>query len=568
MKNKLFLAALVVLTLIGCEKPQSEMILDGANVQVATLTGKVTYNPGGSNGKTIAADSVEVRAIVANSQYSAGAQGMKQFPAVRTDKNGFYSISIPVGQVTISGVRVEVVPFQGEYTDPNSGVKQTVFYTSDQLPATGLALNAGDVRNVDIEMKPELTFRDYTSSVQISGIVSVDAGLQKVASGYEKAVKPYANGILKVKGIYIVDGSSVERELEDVTTNESGEYTFAVPAGSVAASVTISTVRFDGEYTREVNGEYRTTSVYYRVAQHAISFKASDVEKRNENFTVSAYDEAPDLGKEYVIKRISATIKTIGEKYNDINSGEEEFEKYEMTDAFLPFNVRLILSCPDFDAANPSHPLAGNKLIFTKQASEQNGVVTLHSVPVYNVWEGYDINVRIEAEDLMKPMTHYYFKFSGFDKNAYHSRTWADWHKSGDLLEPLSASFWKNCWPSGMRAQELEGYYHLPYAVSEDIPANTLHYYGEYDVTNPAVLRFEPRDPKLIKGVWSNVNYNTRNDKDDITGSYVPFEVPDDAVDADNVPLINVTTNSKVLIHDKYQAACRSYWKSRFPSLN
>jgi len=573
MKKTLFLAAFALLALVACDKnEQSSLVLDGTDVQTATITGQVTYNPGGVDAKRVPADSVEVRVLVANSEYSAGVAGDKQFGPVFTDSLGMYNVLIPVGGKTLNAanVKVQVMPTQREYTNPNDGVKQKVFYTSDKVAIPG-NLSAGDVIRKDVEMKPQLeALSDYTSSVKISGMVTVDAGIQKVAAGYEKAVKPYANSILKVKAIYDADGNGIlddePIDLKDITTDAEGKYEFEVPAGDAAANVEISTVRFDGEYTKEVLGEYKTITVYYQATTFPITFTATDVEKRNQNFTVTAFDETADLGKEYTIKKIKAVVKTYGEVYDEESTAMEEVKQYKWDEVYLPFNAKITLTCPDFDAANPGSQLVGNELIFTATAATKDGAIVLNNIQVYNAWEGYDIVATINVEDLLQPFKHIYYEYDGFNNAAFKRQTWQDWHSKKDLAEPLSAAFWSSCWYNEQKTQNLEGYYSLLASVTETISATTLKYYSEYEFVTDAVMNFNVRDPKTIMGVWNNPAYNTRNEKDD-DGNYTPFVVTDKAVDKNSEMLIDLTTDINVLQHDKYQAACLLNWRSMFPYL-
>ena len=557
MKKKLFLAALVALTLIGCEQKQSEMVLDGS-VKTATITGKVTWNP---NGQLIAADSVEVRAVVPNNEYSAGAAGLKQFAAVRTDKDGNYTIELPVGQITINNVQVEAVPFLADYTDPATGATQQVYYKSELL-AVG-ALKAGDVRDVPISVKPVLTLNN-AAKVKISGIVTYDAGIYEVAGGYEKAYKPYANKALKVKGVYTVDGNPFDLELEDVNTNAEGAYELEVPASDVLATITLTTARFDAEFTEiTATGDIKKKTVYYATTQHNVNVVALDVEKRNENFTILAYDETPDMTKNLNLKKVSLVVKTLGEEYDEELAGNEELEKYKLGDVFLPFKVRVAFSSPHYDASHANSPIKDNELIFNATASTKDGLIELTDVKLYSAWEGYNIKITVSVEDLLQAMPHAYYEFSGFGKAAYHTKTWADWHKDSDASQPMSAAFWSRCWPSEKKTQQVEGYYHLAADYSETALDADIHYYGEYKFNNDVVLDFVPRDPKLMMGLWSNINYNTRNDKND-AGLYAPFEVQDDAADLDEVLLKTKTTNTQILRHDKYQGVCRADWQARF----
>ena len=569
MKKKLFLAALVALTLIGCEQKQSEMQLSGDGIKKATITGQVTYPD--SEGKMLAKDSVQVRALVANSQYSAGAEGLRQFGPVYTDAKGFYTLEIPVGQNTIAGTQVEVVPFQGEYTDPNSGETITVFYVSGLQPAG--ALNAGDVKTVNLEAMPELTFKDYQSVVTISGIVTVDAGYQKTSSGYEKAFKPYVN-TLKVKGHYFIDGAWKDRDFEDVKTDKDGKYSFDVPAGTTAANVDISTVRFDGTYTKEINGEYVELPVYYNDASINVNFDITNKDERNHDFTVVGYEEAEDLSKNYKINKIVAVVKTLGEVVDEESTADEEVNRYKMGDAFLPFKVRVTLTCPAYDAdpANAGSQLIGNEIIFDKVASTTDGKVILENVYVYSAWKNnssYDICVKVQVADLDQAMPHYYYEFTGFAGAIYHTKTWAEWHKDSDVNEPMSQAFWTRCWPSTKKTQQIEGYYQQTATTTEYIPFATIQHYGEYELSSETVLRFEPREPKTIMGMWNNSAYNTRNKKDE-NGNYTALTVSDEVTDKDDVKFVDKVTSLYDVRrrHDAYQGACRSYWTSRFPALN
>ncbi len=558
MKKSLFLTAFALFALVACDKnEQSSLVLDGVDVKTATVTGQVTYNPGGADAKKIAADSVEVRVLVNNTEFSAGASGEKQFGPVVTDSLGMFSVQIPVGGKTLNGanVKVQVVPFQAVYVNPNDGKNQKVFYTSQKEPVGG-SLSAGDVVRKDIEMKPQLdALSDYTGSVKISGIVTYDAGIRKVADGYEKSVKPY-EGVLKVKATY----GSATIDLEDVNTDAEGKYEFEVPAGSTSASVEISTVRFDGEYTKEVSGEYKTITVYYQAYTHSLNFQSTDVEKRNENFTVTLFDETEDLGKEYTIKKIRAIVKTYGEVYDEESSASEEVNQYKWAEVYKAFDAKITLSCPAFDAANPGSSLVGNELIFTVTASTKDGSIELNNIKVYSAWEGYPIIAKITVPDLLEPFKHIYYEYEDFNNAGFKRNTWEGWHKNKDLNEPLSASFWATCWMNEKKEQSLEGYYQLNSTITETIDATTLKYYSEYEFTSDAVMTFIFRDPKKIMGVWTNPNYNTRNDKDE-DGNYTPFTVTENAVDKSGELLINLTSDPNVLQKDKYQAVCRSHWQ-------
>ena len=548
MKKKLFLAALVALTLIGCEEKQSEFILDG-NVQKATITGKVSWPD--AEGKMVAKDSVAVRVIVGNAEYSAGASGDKQFPAVVSDKDGFYTAEVPVGQAGISNVFIEVIPFIGKYVDPNSKVEQTVYYKSGRIPVVvaPARLTPGDVRNVDIAVKPELTFRDYTASVKISGKVTVEAGPQKTATGFEDAVIPYV-GKVKVKGSYDVDGTgATDFDFEDIviTAEAKGAYAIEVPAGAKIATITLTTERFDGKHNKIVEGEIVEEAVYYNVAKKNITITKDDVEKRDQDFTVTAYDPAgTDQGKGYVIQKLETKVFTWGEVLDtDIN-------EYKIAEVYKAFDVQVELSSSDYDYANPSSPINGNKLIFTTTAATKDGKVLLNNIEVYNEWEGYDINVKVSViADKLTTFKHNWKQYSGFSTTAFKKRTWAQWHVDDDPSEDLREQFWLQCWPSKEASDNYQGYYKSA-SRSFVISATELKLYHEYKDAGSLAIQFIFRDKDVIKGLW----IETKNDEDpENPGSYPKLKAPDDAQDSAGETWSDwgVWASSSIRQQDKYQ---------------
>lgn len=574
MKKNLFLATLALLVMVACDDKQSSLDLDNADVKVATVTGQVTYNPGGESIKMQPADSVEVRVLVANAEFSAGAQGDKEFGPVYTDANGMYKISIPVGGLSLNAanVRVQVMPIERDYTNPNDGTTSKIYFTSNKV-AIPSNLSAGDVVRRDIEMAPQLAaLSDFTSSITVSGIVSVDAGYQKESgtNNYEKKPIPYSNKELVVKGMY----SGEEIEFAMVTTDANGAYSFDVPAGSIAANITISTVRFDGKYTKGPEDEYESIAVFYRIATLGpVGFNADTKKLLNQNFTVAAYDEAEgeDLSKKFEIKKLSAIVKTYGEVYDEsitsITTGQEieEVDQYKWDEVFLPFDVTITLSSAAFDFANPNSLLKGAKLVFNTTASSVDGKVELNNIKVYTAWEGHNINVTLTVAEKLEPLKHIYYEFNPFSNARYHTKTWADWHIDATVTNALIPSFWSNCWPSTKKEQLVEGYYQSATSAVV-IPAATLKYYGEYEYPADVEVAFVARDTKTIKGIWgTGVSYTNRNDKDEY-GNYTPLEITADAKDASEVQLLTsilsapYATRQKIRYHDKYQGACRSHW--------
>lgn len=549
MKKKLFLVALVAMTLIGCEQKQSEFVLDG-RAQTATITGKVTWP--NAEGKMVAKDNAAVRVVVANTEYSAGAEGDKQFPAVYSDQDGFYTLQVPVGEAGISNVSVEVVPFMGEYIDPNSGVKQAVYYTSGRVPVVvaPTKLNPGDAKNVDIAVKPELTFKDYTASVKISGVITVNAGPQKNSTGYEDILVPYV-GQVKVKGEYDVDGTGLQPfDLEDLnlTAENAGAYSFDVPAGATNAIITLTTVRFDGAHNKIVAGEVVTETVYYDIAQLAINVTKDDVEKRNQNFTVTAFDPvATDESKGLIINRLETNVHTWGEVLDNL------INEYKISKTYKAFDVQLEFSCPSYDAVNPSSPIANRSITIATNASATDGKVTLTNIDLYKEWAGYNILVRVSViADKLTTFEHHYVEISHFSTRVFKSKTWAQWHMDDDVSKDLRESFWTNCWPRNNDAKtSYQGYYKST-SRSFNIPATDIKLYKEYVDEGTLIVQFVFRDKNAIKGLW----YETRNDEDpENPGSYPKLKAADDAVDAAGETWSNwgVWESSEIRQQDKYQ---------------
>lgn len=568
MKKSLFFAALALFALVACEPQQSELDLQVSTSQKATVNGQVTFSLAGV---TTPADSVEVRALVDVGEFTNGVLTGedKQFGPVRTDAKGFYSIQIPAGSKTLGSVRVQVVPFKRPYVDPNTDDTSIVFYTSAQEAVP--ALIAGDVERKDIQAKPQLeALSDYTGKVTISGTVSVDAGYRQVDGSWENTLIPYAEKVLKIQSTY----GTATIDFDDVTTDAKGAFTFSIPAGANAETVTISTVRFEGNYTQGPDKDYKAIKVFYDVAQKAVAFSAANEEIRNINFSVTAYDpmEGEDLSKNFEIKRIAAVVKTKGEVLDSESTAEEEVDKWKWDDVFLPFEATVTISCPNFDSdpANAQSALLGKKLVYNVTASTKDGAIVLENIKVFSAWnnKNYNLRVTVEVADKIEPLTHTYYEFQDFKNAIFGTQTWAEWHQDNTLSEPLKPSFWSRCWPSTKKQQQIEGYYQLASSVSRNIDNATLKYYGEYEFPSDIVVPFNVRDTeaKKLMGIWENPNYNTRNDKDK-DGNYTPFAVTDDAKDSDGVKLNTLTYSSKILQHDKYQGVCRSYWQGQYGGL-
>lgn len=573
MKKHLLFAAFALLAMAACEDKQSFLDLDNADVKLATVVGQVTYNPGGADAKKQPADSVEVRVLVANSEFSGGAQGDKQFGPVYTDANGMYKVTIPVGGLSLNAanVKIQVMPTERDYTNPNDGVAQKIYFTSDKV-AIPSNLSAGDVVRRDIEMKPQLAaLSDYTSSINVSGVVTVNAGYQQVSAGrYDNKPIPYSEKELKVKGLY----GGEEIEFATVVTDDKGAYSFDIPAGATAAQITISTVRFDGSYTKGAEDEYESIPVFYQVATLGpIMFTADTKKLLNQNFVVSTYEEAEgeDLDKNFEIKKLTAVVLTYGEVFDEnivssYDNEVEEVDQYKWAEVYLPFDVTVTLSCSAFDYDHPSSLIHGAKLVYTTKASIEKGKVELNNIKVYSAWEDYDLDITIKVEEKLEPLKHYYYEFNPFSNVRYKTKTWAAWHN--DETGYFIASFWSNCWPSTKHEQMIEGYYQST-TVAAAIPAANLKYYGEFEYPMDIVVSFNPRDTHTIKGIWgTGVPYTNRNDKDE-NGNYAPMEVTQDAKDSNGDALLDKlgtiqytkpNTYRKVRYHDRYQGACRSHW--------
>ncbi len=179
--KKILFATVAALALIGCQK-QSELNFSDIKTS-ATVKGKVTYEVGykvdGSQYiyEMLPAADVEVVAKIKYSEYSDGAQGVKQIVA-KTDAEGNYELAIPVGQKAIN-VEVEPRGFEGEYLgnlNESGSVLPTKAYF--KASAQNASVLAGEVKVLNnFEMRKDVADPIVTRNMQVkvAGKVKVQA---------------------------------------------------------------------------------------------------------------------------------------------------------------------------------------------------------------------------------------------------------------------------------------------------------------------------------------------------------------------------------------------------------
>ncbi len=514
MKKKFFFAALAALVLIGCEQKQSELDINQARTQSpATITGKVTYNPGGENSKSVAVDSVEVIALVKNTVYSAGATGEARFMA-RTDAEGNYSINIPCGQKGIAATDVRLVtsPLFADFTDVSTGVTSKVWYNvagNGKNPSKDLIIGAVEI--VDLEMLPEIALRNYVGKATVIGTVTYEAGAVKSGSEWVVGNVAYV-GKLTAKVVYNAGTDAEITKQFDLVTDKEGKYTLEMPAGDNAVTAEFLTELFVADYTDPSD---LTKPVVKKATFVPASFSQAGIVQDKIytcDYTI-AHDpslDENDENRDYAVK-ISGVAKTRGERRTD--------NDVEAVDAYLPFDVVVTVQGTD-----------GRKLAFETKASTSDGSFNI-SARLYNAWADQNFTVIAETKQVMtSEFKHYYRQYSGsFDYVQFAEDYWWNW--SSEQIESMWSFSWKT--------QNLEGIY--PSSSSPTVVAGSKERLYKELVINDIVVNFDPREPKKAMGLWYNSDYNTRNDKD-IDGHYTPY----------SISAQDFAGDSRIYEHDKY----------------
>jgi len=508
MKKKFFLVALAALVLMGCEQKQSELDIDQARSQSpATITGKVMYNPGGENSKSIAVAGVEVVALVQNYVFSAGASGETQFKA-QTDSLGQYSVDIPCPQMGISkaDVRLITAPMFADFTDASTGETSKVWYNvkgDGKHPLKDLIV--GSVELVELTLEPEIRFKNYIGKASLSGTVTYEAGAVKHGSEWVIDNAPY-EGRLLAKVVYNAGEDNEFTEEFELSTDAEGQYTLELPAGDNGIDVKFSTDLFEAEW---VDASDMTKPVVKKTIFEPSEFTQAGVVK-DKIYTCdhniahnSALDEDDDA-REFVVA-ISGIAKTYGEVREDGSVKRDEI--------FLPFEVVVTVE----------NPADNRKLVFETTASTVDGSYKINA-SLYNSWADANFTVKAETKQmLVTNFKHIYREYSGaFNTSKFQSKDWWEWSYDVDYegfpryIDNSLDSLWSFQW----KEQQMEGFYE---AASSSLAYSDKNnrLYKEMKAKD-VVAEFEPRKPETAKGLWNTSEYNTVNDKD-AEGNYSPL---------------------------------------------
>lgn len=175
---KKFLAiALAVLAMVSCKK-QTELNFDDIAGK-ATVQGVVLINQGyqaeGANFvvKNVPAANREVVVKVPYKEYDSDAKGDKIFNAT-TDENGFFKVTIPVGQVALNEVYAETRPFTAPYYNLVNGEIQAVDAYYAAATSAKVTIESGKTTQVkDLVITKDITAPQNSRKqiVKIFGVV-------------------------------------------------------------------------------------------------------------------------------------------------------------------------------------------------------------------------------------------------------------------------------------------------------------------------------------------------------------------------------------------------------------
>lgn len=238
MKKTILFGMLAVTTLMftACkDKEQSEMTLDSIQGR-ATIQGRVMYDQGALQEEDAILDGVNltpakevtVMVKVPYSSYNENSDGNAIYSA-KTDANGNYSISVPVGSVSIEAV-VDVLPFYAPYGTYENGVINTVesalFNEVIFSSSSSVSVDQGDITIVDAEVSPNLpdVQPGRNKTLAVTGKVYYTGEVHEVDE-YEEVF--YVRGEIKCpnKPVKITLSKGDDNIIYNITTDENGEFT-------------------------------------------------------------------------------------------------------------------------------------------------------------------------------------------------------------------------------------------------------------------------------------------------------------------------------------------------------
>ncbi|MFR9554990.1 MAG: hypothetical protein SNH56_03235 [Rikenellaceae bacterium] len=234
--NRLFLAfALIVgVAVSSCTKEQTELNLSDIAGE-ATIYGQVMYNQGVMvqngvvyNDYLVILAEQEVYIDLDLSNFKSGASGVERYSTM-TDEFGNYSITIPVGQNSISD-EVDVASFvgvYGEYVNGEYCQYDDAIYQS--ASPTSFSVSNGDNKLVNVTVSDTPIFAPETIDrpVNVLGTVEVDAEKRSLDDFYNiidiiKGTDPYDNGEVIIT-LSNTSGSD-SRTIQYTLSVDDGEY--------------------------------------------------------------------------------------------------------------------------------------------------------------------------------------------------------------------------------------------------------------------------------------------------------------------------------------------------------
>ncbi len=376
MKKVFLFAAMAMLALVGCEKQnQSSLDFEDAKNE-AKVSGTLVYfaDKAGAATEEVALANQRIYFQVEATEYADGAIGVKTFEA-KTDANGAFEITVPMGSKAVSGKLLTDVIVLGEA--PNR-----IFLKETDLAIT---LNAGDnkVKKRIAEIDQVLTA--CQGNAILKGKVTYNAGLVKKGDATEDGVVAAPEGLkVSIKVAY----DDADKVLIALTKADgSYEYNVPVPAGqTLAADIDID--QFEGKFTEMFNNKPLALDAIFGLA--AIE---------NANLT-DGKTEVKDLEAVAIVKAEATSKTTKIPVALEINKTVEEFVYSDVEDYE---NIIVNVKRGEEPMANQAAKLEFRhmdgtevigKLIYDV-VTDKDGLVKQADYLVYDSWKFDDINIVV-----------------------------------------------------------------------------------------------------------------------------------------------------------------------------
>ena len=409
MKKVFLFAAVAMLALVGCEKQnQSSLDFEDAKSE-AKISGNLVYfaDKAGTATEEVALANQRIYFQVEANKYADGAIGVKTFEA-KTDANGAFTITVPMGSKAIAGKLLTDVIVIGEA--PNR-----IFFKESELDIT---LNAGDnkVKKRIAEIDQVLTACQGSSVLK--GKVSYNAGLVKKGDATEDGLVAAPEGLkVSIKVAY----DDADKVLVALTKADgSYEYDVPVPAGK-SLDAEIDLAQFEGKFTELFNNKPLALDAIFGLAavEAAVVTDGKTVVK--------------DLTAEALVKAEATTKTTKIPVALEINKTVEDFEKSTLEDyEKMIVGVKL----DQEPMANQAVKLEFRhmdgtevigKLIYDV-VTDKDGLVKQADYLVYDSWKFDDIDiVAVIDKFAVADFQHNYCVLGGLNKKGVWEDNTFEW---------------------------------------------------------------------------------------------------------------------------------------------